>query len=545
MHRCWAVPEVLRLIFLQLAQNDLGLPPVLGRPQNAKALSCLARTCRRFSDPALDILWRRQYTLLPLLQCFPPHLWEFSDTPSSRTFHFRSPIGHSDWDRVLSYSSRIREISLGWDLPVDVLELLIISAPVLCLLPNIQELTWRSHEPGAFPYIRLFLGPQLTAIKISIQPTVQYASFLSYLTSNFPSLLDVSLHTTEETIDAASTFVSALTKVRTLSVTHLRPKAYQHLSSLSTLKHLTISQLNGLAFPDDAGFGPYSSGSFPSLTVLSIYTGSVTSGTDSFMEALSNTPLEEFEFVSDTIPSTPTTQTFFSALRDHCSHSTLRSLHAAFGYKCPLILGAAVPSALTPDLLRPVLAFTNLRYMTVITPSGFRLDDTFCIAMAKAWPHIEELNLDTSGHRLANDQPHPPSTVKLVTLASFARHCPRLTDLQLAVTALEPPAAYPPPPNTNANAAEPRACQTALRRLTVFYSPIESPFLVARFLSAVFPSLRDITTLYDGLEDDEDPESVMSRRWTEVEGLIPMFAAVRSDEEKYWTAHLSNPTVTS
>ncbi|KAJ6520833.1 hypothetical protein B0H19DRAFT_1277851 [Mycena capillaripes] len=110
-----------------------------------------------------------------------------------------------------------------------------------------------------------------------------------------------------------------------------------------------------------------------------------------------------------TATSTHTTaQTFFATLRKHCTHFHLRSLHAALGHKCPLILGAAVSSALTSDLPRPILlAFTNLRYMTVITPSGFRLDDIFCVAMAKAWPHIEELNLDTLGHRLVNDQPHP------------------------------------------------------------------------------------------------------------------------------------------
>ncbi|KAJ6536990.1 hypothetical protein B0H19DRAFT_1317392 [Mycena capillaripes] len=57
------------------------------------------------------------------------------------------------------------------------------------------------------------------------------------------------------------------------------------------------------------------------------------------------------------------------------TYPKVRGLHAAFGYKFPLILGDAVPDALTPDLLRPVLASTNLRYMTVLSPGhdGFSL----------------------------------------------------------------------------------------------------------------------------------------------------------------------------
>lgn len=40
-----------------------------------KSLSVLARTCRSFHEPALDLLWREQESLLPLLKCLPQNQW--------------------------------------------------------------------------------------------------------------------------------------------------------------------------------------------------------------------------------------------------------------------------------------------------------------------------------------------------------------------------------------------------------------------------------------------------------------------------------------
>ncbi|KAJ7160637.1 hypothetical protein C8R43DRAFT_993500 [Mycena crocata] len=50
MHNCWQVPEVTRMIFQQIHPN--GVPT-----SGSITLSCLARTCRTFSNPALDLLW--------------------------------------------------------------------------------------------------------------------------------------------------------------------------------------------------------------------------------------------------------------------------------------------------------------------------------------------------------------------------------------------------------------------------------------------------------------------------------------------------------
>ena len=38
-------------------------------------LATLARTCKAFKDPALQELWRVLPNPIPLVQCFPPHVW--------------------------------------------------------------------------------------------------------------------------------------------------------------------------------------------------------------------------------------------------------------------------------------------------------------------------------------------------------------------------------------------------------------------------------------------------------------------------------------
>ncbi|KAH7917134.1 hypothetical protein BV22DRAFT_1026932, partial [Leucogyrophana mollusca] len=42
-------------------------------------LASLARTCRTFRDPALDVLWSFLKSFDPLIRCLPQDLWEMDD----------------------------------------------------------------------------------------------------------------------------------------------------------------------------------------------------------------------------------------------------------------------------------------------------------------------------------------------------------------------------------------------------------------------------------------------------------------------------------
>ncbi|KAJ7198034.1 hypothetical protein B0H12DRAFT_1166442, partial [Mycena haematopus] len=110
-----------------------------------QGLARLARTCRFFMNPALDQLWRPQSSVLPLLRCFPLHLWELRSGSliAGPTFYLKTAVVTRDWERVLFYSPRIREFrNLEHGLTLDVLELLAASPADLFPGPNLQVLSW-------------------------------------------------------------------------------------------------------------------------------------------------------------------------------------------------------------------------------------------------------------------------------------------------------------------------------------------------------------------------------------------------------------------
>ena len=61
MHRCLQIQELLSIIFRYVRIQ--------------KTLARLARTCTDFRDPALNVLWHTQNTLLPLFKCLPRNAW--------------------------------------------------------------------------------------------------------------------------------------------------------------------------------------------------------------------------------------------------------------------------------------------------------------------------------------------------------------------------------------------------------------------------------------------------------------------------------------
>lgn len=68
MHPCLNVQEILWIIFDSLL-NDAP------SRENTSALISLAITCHTFEHMALDILWRTQRNLVPLIKCMPTDLW--------------------------------------------------------------------------------------------------------------------------------------------------------------------------------------------------------------------------------------------------------------------------------------------------------------------------------------------------------------------------------------------------------------------------------------------------------------------------------------
>ena len=50
------------------------LDAIIDAPGGRRSISRLARTCKAFCEPALNVLWRELDSLIPILALFPPHL---------------------------------------------------------------------------------------------------------------------------------------------------------------------------------------------------------------------------------------------------------------------------------------------------------------------------------------------------------------------------------------------------------------------------------------------------------------------------------------
>jgi hypothetical protein len=74
MHRGLGILEIVEMICAQLGfESSESLST-----DATSALSALARTSQFFHNPALNVLWRHQDTIVNLLKCMPEDLWDIT-----------------------------------------------------------------------------------------------------------------------------------------------------------------------------------------------------------------------------------------------------------------------------------------------------------------------------------------------------------------------------------------------------------------------------------------------------------------------------------
>ncbi|KAJ6521161.1 hypothetical protein DFH09DRAFT_1193076 [Mycena vulgaris] len=525
MNRTLAIPEVIGLIFDQVADDDRGW----------EALSHLAQTCRAFSDPALDLLWVSQESLVPILATI-PDFWEdtrldaYGEHPP--VFNPECLITPGIWDRVRFYAARVKSLSLVLTHcggTPEVLEVLSMSFPGDCLFPNLDHLSWALPHRN-FPYLRLFLSPRMTSIDLELSGSATQLTLLPLLPAKCPSLMKVIIYD-EGRMDlirphyavAVSSMLCGLPDIRTISVGCIDPAALRHLAHLPSLTSLCIDRIDEPLWPYAAEFTfllyPEL---FPSLTELRVF-GARIDLCKNFIRTAFASPLKTLYVGTETSASEPEARTALAAISAECPPS-LTSIDVELGQWDDVVSAAPAAYTVLPATLAPLLTFKNLLTVRVKVPFGLCLDNAFCAEMAVAWPLINELSL----HRpYIIGTPSPPSAVTISALLSFARQCPDLHTLALPLSSA--------PPGSLSDGTPP--AQMVLKYLAVIDSPIEAPFPVAAFLSSVFPGLEDISTsrdLFSNAPDEAEADDAHEahRRWKEVERLVPLLVTVREEERR-------------
>ncbi|KAF8142805.1 hypothetical protein K438DRAFT_1877402 [Mycena galopus ATCC 62051] len=521
MHRSLQIPEVVALICREVAESWESEY----RSRSSKTLAtfaALARTCKGFSStsPALDLLWMYQSSLMPLLKCMPGDVWDEDDDGS-----IRRPVTPADWERPLAYSHRVRSFRYkdrDHSYSPEFFDALRLCLPGPHLFPNIEYLEWFVSDPAStsFSPVRLFLGPQLTSILGSYEP------------SRCPGLREVAISLDDEIElggssqnSCLSLFVRGLGRLETLDMPYLDRAAMEHLARLPTFTSLRLTHqldtIPALKLATAAGRP------FTSLKSLNV-TGKTVAALTDIILPMAHAPIDDLVAIFPNFTTSSTISQLYTILAATCSDGPLSGLtlraynglggpHPVAAYDASLVVHGAQ--------LRPLFSFHDLTSIRLSAPAGFDLNDDAIGDIARAWPNIRTLKL------VASDHAHVQSNMTLGGLLHFARYCPKLTSLSISLDATAVPTFEPLKTNTKQKERK-RVRQVCLSELDISQSPIAEPLVVAAFLSSIFPKLRFVSTDYH--KNPSDNHIALREGWEAVEAALPVLRAVRV-EEKYWT----------
>ncbi|KAH9919407.1 uncharacterized protein B0H18DRAFT_1027961 [Fomitopsis serialis] len=522
MHRTLAVPELVDLIAHELEAATRGNLR-LGTPHLPTFLA-LALTSRTFLEPALDVIWRVQTGLGPLVRCLPEDLWTVSEldneSPARGILVLKEPKRRTvpqDWHRFDYHARRIRSIyhntSAGKPTAMHPAHIIsrtlcawLLSSRPSLLLPNLSYFRWDAEDPALAKDdgpLHLLFGPRLSTLYIGNWscdfPVSAAILALRHLPRCSPALeeLDIGLLMDGPSSLRAMTDVLATLKDLKLKVlsSRLRPRPIHHrlvlhissnnFAALTELQHLTDLTLGW-----DVSFRTKRDIAAPNLT-FNVLKSLV-------LEFLSMNDCVDFFFACQTprlehITVSPidvisgglnTVDRMLRLIHERCPHTTMEtitfdsvsdSIHSSNNDP----LGC---EDITMATLRHLCDFHNLRDFGFFVDMHIVLDDDAVKEMAMSWPRMKSLRLYSAVSCTEGTQ----TATTLEGLAYLARYCPSLEDFTICV-------------DTSAiiTSANVRLtgdyCNQTLTGMSFDRSPaVGNPADVADFLSATFPNLYSI-----------------------------------------------------
>ena len=490
------------------------------RRERRRTLLVLAQTCRAFSEPSLDRLWRRLDSLKPLIQCCSSVLdgqWasRFGSTSMFRSLCRKMPPSPSEWVIIRRYSYRVKELGIDpLDLPSDDF-LQSIDVSLQSFLPNLRSLYWcpdLRYSPSSLCgiFLRHLLGPSLESLKIDLSG-VDDATFQLFL-ANYP-LLCPNLKFLTIFIIIKQTFTQ--TTVASLSqaimlhshLEHLRlfapidDVAFTHiamsprLKSLRLIRRPDISHLHRVCLPSDII-------PFCNLEVLHLGVWDLP-----FVTTLLRPHGQTFRDIHishSTRPTINAISAFFTALASPPRARSLRciTLQTREGrFIVPIPQESQLEPDVSPfsihishDTLHPLTRLTLLRELWIELDHWMSLSDDGLISLARHWPHLQALDLRCE--RAVNPSVDAPGDwrpwtslgyITLRGLLALLACCPDLHSLSLPLDARDVPV-------DTADGIDGAVCHPVLTRVHFGYAPIHDPRAVVAFLERHLPSVMHVNT---------------------------------------------------
>ncbi|ESK98113.1 26s proteasome non-atpase regulatory subunit 12 [Moniliophthora roreri MCA 2997] len=144
------------------------LEAIIDSPNGRRAVSRLARTCKAFSKPALDVLWKELDSLTPVVGLFPSSLLKKARKP---VLGLSKAPNKEDWVKIMEYGERVRRVV--YDESSNAFSAAIFpyfesDRPRKYMFPNLQQLVWKTETAAGLEYCNLFLNSNLESLSLDI-----------------------------------------------------------------------------------------------------------------------------------------------------------------------------------------------------------------------------------------------------------------------------------------------------------------------------------------------------------------------------------------
>ncbi|KIK21397.1 hypothetical protein PISMIDRAFT_681317 [Pisolithus microcarpus 441] len=474
MHACLRITEILDLI-IGFMVDHIHEPDKICSIRHQDVVR-LARTCKAFKDPALDVLWRTQSSLSPLILCLPDHLWT---TKGDWVVSLREEPSHEDWLSLQRYSHRIRAFNycLRRPRPVCTITLDAVFSPNLSqkLFPSLRTLDLEVIGYGSmFPFPPVLSSislPQLVRLTLAISHT----GFFKHPSIHFkpacaPSLQALTINVRCHRFDPVVVNFGDFPRLRSLHLLHLPFHGWWELIHLQYLCDLTVTLPDGFNIDVHSSMQPI----LPSLQRLSVSVCTFNQVT-SLLLSITSSDLSSVTVSCRSYPTQSDIHVLFRAIErvnERSPNFGMLEAQCSFPIKSLLIPPANLgdPSYDLPrSTLALLLACHHLRVLKLDVLGELGIDDAFIARITLAWPDIEVLHLFGSSQCIPR--------VSLGGIHQLLQRCQRLRLLSIQIDARTVPE------------GEPKMRSLSLEKLDICGSRMTETWAVERYLRILAPRL--------------------------------------------------------
>ncbi|KAF8138825.1 hypothetical protein EV363DRAFT_1445617 [Boletus edulis] len=377
MHHALEIQEILLNIFVHCRLPCPGT--------DRSDLPALARTCRAFEEPALDVLWGNLVNPSPLARCLPEASHRRQLSSGDKCYSFRRSLTRTEWSILRSYTRRILSIAdcehgLDWQSVRTFLN----PPPNDPLFPSLRHLY--AGQSTEVKHLLNMPFPSMISLFVDLvgekNLRVLQGSLESF--SKFsPKIRRLSINLHQSDITFNNFFPSHVWRWRNLETLDCAQIALNmddlaHLSRIHTLTRLTFMPTDAL-HPRDSPL------CFTNLHDLRLYSESL----HPISLFLSQTRLPVTTNFSAFITSRPSKLDFSSFL------ASMKTSGIAHVIKELQLNQGSINSiedpkpTLSSEDLRPCTAFSNLRRIDLDLEWQVDLTESELLALASAWPRLQ------------------------------------------------------------------------------------------------------------------------------------------------------------